>query len=524
MNDCDVIVVGLGPTGTTLAALLAQHGLRVAAFDRLPGLYPLPRAIGLDHEALRIWQGLGLADALQPHVAAYRPSEYRGVQGQLIKRLDMAPPPHRLGWAPNGVFDQPAVEGVLRTHLAALPGVHMATATEVLACEERGDGVVATVRGADGREHAWRARYAVACDGGASPIRKRLGIALEDLGFDEPWLVVDARVRPDKLAELPQTQVQYCEPSRPSTFVVGPGNHRRCELMLLPGEPLHERWPDEALWPLLARWIKPGDAELWRAAAYRFHGLVAQRWRAGRVLLAGDAAHMTPPFMAQGMVQGLRDAANLAWKLHRVLAAGAPESLLDSYEAERKPHVQDTTRSAIGLGRVICERDPAAARARDERMLAECGGVVPTTIRQSMLPDLAAGLVASGSPGAGCLFPQPRVTLQPSGHAGLLDDVAGGGLRVLADDDALAPAAAQALHAALQPLQGRLLRRVAAGAVPPGPGIAFTEEATLLADWQRSLGARFAIVRPDHAVYATAADSAGALHHLHTLAAQIGRA
>jgi 3-(3-hydroxy-phenyl)propionate hydroxylase len=215
------------------------------------------------------------------------------------------------------------------------------------------------------------------------------------------------------------------------------------------------------------------------------------------------------------MVQGLRDAANLAWKLHRVLAAGAPESLLDSYEAERKPHVQDTTRSAIGLGRVICERDPAAARARDERMLAECGGVVPTTIRQSMLPDLAAGLVASGSPGAGCLFPQPRVTLQPSGR---------GGLRVLADDDALAPAAAQALHAALQPLQGRLLRRVAAGAVPPGPGIAFTEEATLLADWQRSLGARFAIVRPDHAVYATAADSAGALHHLHTLAAQIGRA
>ena len=116
------------------------------------------------------------------------------------------------------------------------------------------------------------------------------------------------------------------------------------------------------------------------------------------------------------------------------------------------------------------------------------------------------------------------MTLQPSGHAGLLDDVAGGGLRVLADDDALAPAAAQALHAALQPLQGRLLRRVAAGAVPPGPGIAFTEEATLLADWQRSLGARFAIVRPDHAVYATAADSAGALHHLHTLAAQIGRA
>ena len=157
-HDTDVIVVGLGPTGATLAALLAQHGLRVAAFDRLPDLYPLPRAIGLDHEALRIWQGLGLAEALQPHIAPYRPSEYRGMQGQLIKRLDMAPPPHRLGWAPNGVFDQPAVEGVLRRHLAAQPGVHMATSTEVVALDDRGDGVQATVRGADGREQRWHAR------------------------------------------------------------------------------------------------------------------------------------------------------------------------------------------------------------------------------------------------------------------------------------------------------------------------------------------------------------------------------
>ncbi len=523
VNEVEVIVVGLGPTGATLAGLLAQQGLRVAVFDRLPDLYPLPRAIGLDHEALRIWQGLGLADALRPHVAPYRPSEYRGTQGQLIKRLDMAPPPHRLGWAANGVFDQPAVERVLRAHLATLPGVHVATGTEVTACDDTGDGVVATVRGDDGRTQHWHARWAVACDGGASPIRKRLGIELEDLGFDEPWLVVDARVHPDKLADLPQTQVQYCEPARPSTFVVGPGNHRRWELMMLPGEPMHERWPDEALWPLLARWIQPGDAELWRAAAYRFHGLVAQRWRVGRVLLAGDAAHMTPPFMAQGMVQGLRDAANLAWKLHRVLALGAPEALLDSYEAERKPHVQATTRSAIDLGRLICERDPDAARSRDAHMLAACGGQVPTTIRQSMLPDLAAGLIAAGSPGAGSLCPQPRVSLQAAGPGGLLDDVAGGGLRVLADGEALAPEEADALHTALQPLRGRLLRRVP-GHGSAGPGTAFVEDGSLMADWLRALGARFAVVRPDHAVYGTAADTAGALRHLQTLAPMLGAA
>lgn len=516
----DVIVVGLGPTGATLSALLADQGLRVAVFDRLDGLYPLPRAIGLDHEALRIWQALGLADALAPHLAPYRPSEYRGVDGQLIKRLDMAPPPHRLGWAPNWVFDQPAVEGVLRTHLAAQPQVHMLLGTEVTALDDLGDQVVATVQAGSGPPQRWTARYAVACDGGASPVRKRLGIGLDDLGFDEPWLVVDARVRPGKLASLPQTQVQYCEPERPSTFVVGPGNHRRWELMLLPGEPLHEHWSPEQLWPLLARWITPDDAELWRAAAYRFHGLVAQRWRAGRVLLAGDAAHMTPPFMAQGMVQGLRDAANLAWKLARVVQHGAAPTLLDSYEAERKPHVVATTQAAIGLGRVICERDPAAARQRDARLLADGGGTVPTTVRQSMLPDLAGGLIVCGSPGAGSLCPQPWVSAPSLQRRGWLDDVGGGGVRVLALDEALTPADAASIHAALAPVQGRLMRLGAApGASDGGPGLQFCEEATLVADWLRGLGARLVLVRPDHVVFASAIDTPQLLHHLAALSA-----
>ena len=533
-RETDVLVIGLGPTGATLAGLLARHGLRVAVFDRLPDLYPLPRAIGLDHEALRIWQGLGLADALWPHLAPYRPSEYQGVDGQLIKRLDMAPPPHRLGWAPNWVFDQPATEQVLRADLASQPHVHVATAHEVLCCDELGEGVVADVRGPDGTVQRWTARHAVACDGGASPIRRRLGIALDDLQFDEPWLVVDARVREDKLAELPQTQVQYCEPGRPSTFVVGPGNHRRWELMLLPGEPLHEQWPEASLWPLLARWIRPGEAELWRAAAYRFHGLVASRWRAGRILLAGDAAHMTPPFMAQGMVQGLRDAANLAWKLAQVQRHGAPDTLLDTYQAERKPHVEATTRAAIGLGRVICERDPAAARARDAHMLAEVGGRVPTTIRQSMLPDLASGLIAAENPGAGSLFPQPRVRTAAGAPLQWLDDLSGATVRVLALDGALDDAGGKALAAALAPLRGRLLRLVVGSPAdePPGPaqaanagdraGLRFTEEATLMADWLRSLGAAFAIVRPDHQVFATTDDIATAQRQLAALASAIG--
>ena len=175
------------------------------------------------------------------------------------------------------------------------------------------------------------------CDGAASTVRKLLGIEYEDLEFDQEWLVVDLRVSERGLAKLPQVSIQYCEPARPSTYLIGVGSHRRWELMLHPGEQ-----PDA--WKLLARWITPDDAELWRAAAYRFHALVARQWRCGRVFLAGDAAHQQPPFTGQGMCQGIRDVANLSWKLQYVLAGKAADKLLDTYEAERKQHVEAADR------------------------------------------------------------------------------------------------------------------------------------------------------------------------------------
>jgi 3-(3-hydroxy-phenyl)propionate hydroxylase len=511
MQHVDVVVVGLGPTGATLAAMLGQRGLKVVAFDRLLDLYPSPRAIGFDHDFMRVMQELGIADRVLPHTAPYRPSEYRGVEGQLIKRLDAAPPPHRLGWAPSYVFDQPSVERVLRHRLAEIPGVEVELSAEVTGVDEVVDGVMVTVERADGSIAEVHAQYVVACDGGSSPIRKRLGIALDDLGFDEHWLVVDATVNDDVLERLPQTQVQYCEPARPSSFVIGPGNHRRWELMLLPGDSLSEDFPENELWPLLGRWIKPGEATLRRAAAYRFHGLVAHRWRERRVLLAGDSAHMTPPFMAQGMVQGIRDAQNLAWKLPLVIAGEAPPELLDTYGAERSPHVRATTALAIGLGRVICERDPAAAIERDHRLHAEHGGSVPTTVRQSMLPPLSEGLLALGSPGAGETFPQPTVVVD--GRTVLLDDVTGPRVRVIVTDRVdihevrtLASAAAQ--------IGGVVVVLGSGGGTPPDAGCIVADESEpLIAGWLEALGAVGAIVRPDHVAFGTA-DSDGALLEL----------
>ena len=518
--DADVLVVGLGPVGATTAALLAIRGLKVLVYDRLPDLYPLPRAIGLDHEVMRVMQELGVATRVLPHVSPYLPSEYLGMEGQLIKRLDAAPPPYRTGWASNWVFDQPKFEHVLRARLLEMPRVRIELEAEVVGAGQDPDGVWAAVRTSSGTVRRVTGRYLVACDGGASPVRRALGVELEDLGFDEPWLVVDVIVSEETARRLPQTQVQYCEASRPCTFVVGPGNHRRWEIMLLPGDSISPEFPEAELWPLLRRWIQPGDGRVWRAATYRFHGLIAREWRRGRLLLAGDSAHMTPPFMAQGMVQGIRDAHNLAWKLARVIHGTSSDSLLDSYQIERRPHVEVTTRVAITLGREICQRDPNLARARDAALLAEQGGVVRTMIRQEMIPGLRTGLIETGTAGAGAIFPQPIVRAAAgTGREALLDDMTGARVRVvtIAAPDEAEVAEFERL---LQPLEGCFVA-VAAGGGRAQTHITCEEVAGCLVEWMRGLGARFAIVRPDHYVYATAATASEALLYLDTLTRQI---
>jgi len=518
MREVDVIIVGLGPTGATLAGLLGRAGMSVAVFDRLPDLYPLPRAIGLDHEALRIFQEMGLTDALQESIAPYRMTEYRGVDGAPIKRLDTLPEPYPLGWAPNYVFDQPGLERTLRAALATIPKVSVHLSTEVVATGQE-DGHVWADAQAAGQDAPQRftARYLVACDGGASPVRKRLGIALEDLDFDEPWLVVDAIVSDDKLKDLPQTQVQYCEPERPSTFVIGPGNHRRWEVMLLPGDSLSPDFPEDELWPLLRRWLQPGEAKIWRAAAYRFHGLVAESWRKGRILLAGDAAHMTPPFMAQGMVSGLRDVHNLAWKLVRVLRGQASEALLDSYEEERCPHVRQTVLAAMALGRIICERDPERARQRDQELRAAQGGEVRVEYRQNLIPDLEHGLIRASDPLAGKLSPQPRV--RAGGNEGLLDDFTGARVRVVLDS-APAPELLTAYRQAVAALDGVLVHLDADATESPNE-LAVTEVQPLIRPWLQAQGRCMVVVRPDHYVYGSASSLQEGLELLEELKARL---
>ena len=488
----DVAIVGYGPAGAVAAPLLGQAGLKVHVCDRLDGVYEIPRAIALDHEIMRVFQQIGIVDAVLPYTEPFTNSEWFGADGQLIRRMTMVAPPYPQGYTPSIVFTQPPVERVLRERVAHMPNVCVALGTELTALAQDAEGATLTLKAGDGAASTVRARWVIACDGGASMVRGLVGIELEDLDFDEPWLVVDVRVNARGLAKLPQTSVQFCEPERPCTMVIGPGNHRRWEISLRPGEDPQQAATPEGTWALLARWLTPQDGELWRQSSYRFHALVAQSWRAGRVFVAGDAAHMQPPFLGQGMCQGVRDAVNLSWKLAAVLQGAvqgaAAQALLDSYGDERKAHVRALTSRLKSAGAIICERDPAKARARDARLLADCGGTVQDTPRQDVLPRLETGLLAAqDSSGRGTLFPQPRLT-----GGELMDRRCGTGWRLVLDAT-LAPRAL----------------------TEPGVSqVALADEATretegVVAAWMQRHGCHAALVRPDHYVYGTAVDSAG---------------
>ncbi len=487
----DVAVIGLGPVGMVAAMLLGQRGLRVLALDRSAEVFDKPRAIGLDHESLRLFQTLGLAEAIAPSTAAYHVSEYRAPDGALLRRLIPRPGPQLLAWPANVMFIQPELDALLRDRLGTWPGVTMRTGEAVTRIDQDAAGVILALDGGGTARAAW----AICCDGAGSPLRRQLGATHEDLDFDEPWVVVDTLLE-DPATVLPETNVQYCDPARPTTFIRGPRNLRRWEFMLLPGEDPQAMATEESVWRLLRPWMKPGQARLWRIAAYRFHALVAQPWRFGRAFLAGDAAHQTPPFMGQGLNQGLRDALNLCWKLAMVVQGRAGDALLDSYEPERRPNVREVIALTRDLGKIVCERDPVLVARRDAHLKAEAAAGRADVVRQDLLPAILHGLVATGTPGAGAPCPQPFVE-RPQGRLRLDDALGDDGFRLILRADAVLPSEADAMLA-------RLGCRVLRLGLPP-----LVEVEGLLAGWMDGHGAVAVLERPDHVVFGTAADEAG---------------
>ncbi len=380
--------------------------------EREPSVYHLPRAVSLDGEGMRLFQTIGLADVLLPRLNVSRHIRHVNAEGKLlllIARGGTGPE----GWNNAYRFYQPELEAILRDGIKRYSCVDMRLRADVFALDERDSSV--RVRYEDlgsGALGEVRARYVVGCDGARSTVRRFMGAALQDLRSHERWIVLDMILDqppggvPEATDETGRVvdAIQYCDPARPTTFIPMPGNRHRWEFMLMPRDEPATITRPERIYQLLAPWqVDPARSTIERAVVYTFHSALATRWRRERLLLAGDSAHQTPPFLGQGMCSGLRDVANLAWKLRDVIAGGAPESLLDSYESERMAHVRAYIELAVELGGVIQTTDAEKARRRDRELIAN-----PTMLRP-ITPLLGPGLHGEAQPPAGTRAAQPRL-------------------------------------------------------------------------------------------------------------------
>ena len=485
----DVAIVGCGPVGAMAANLLGRQGLSVVVLEKELEHYPLPRAVHLDHEMMRLFQSAGVVDRVAGDMIATDGHLHVGADHGVIRYMGTVGKPRPFGWANDYFFYQPELEAHLRQAFAENGRIDLRLGAEFTGLRQDAAGVTLSyTNGAVDNEV--RVRWVIACDGARSPVRKALGVKLDDLDFEEPWLVVDAEVEgpvafppiegvPEG-ADLQRLSVMMCDPDRPATVVPGRGNHRRWEFMLLPGEDDAVMAQPETVGRLVGAWMKDVPHTIVRAATYRFHGLVAEQWQVGRVFLAGDAAHQTPPFFGQGMCHGLRDVANLAWKMAAIANDDADEAILATYQPERDPHVRGVIGAAVGAGRYICELDRQKAAERDAAIRAQSANRSGETAAD-LIPAIDCGFVATGTAGAGERFIQPTLD-----DGRKLDDHAGHGWRLFVRDASIGGDA-------------RGVARMAATELPDGGAV--------LA-WLDAREVDAVLVRPDHYVFGTAKGSA----------------
>ncbi|MDG5484156.1 bifunctional 3-(3-hydroxy-phenyl)propionate/3-hydroxycinnamic acid hydroxylase MhpA [Mycolicibacterium gadium] len=485
-----VVVVGAGPTGATAATLLAQYGIRCLILERWGAVYPQPRAVHLDDEICRIVARLGIADEFS---AISRPAQGLRLLDPSMRVLAEFRRETALsvnGFPQANMFDQPDLEALLRANLKSYPCVELRGDVEVVDVAEQHDGRVRVtyIDRTDDSTHVVDTGYLLGCDGANSVVRNQIGSCMHDMKFDQRWLVVDAATD----ADLDQWEGvhQVCDPMRAGTYMrIGPSRYR-WEFRLLPGESADDFRSIQALRPLIAPWtsnVTDDDIELIRVTEYTFRARIADRWRRGNIFLLGDAAHLTPPFVGQGLGAGLRDAMNLAWKLAGVITGELPPATLDSYEQERQPHARHMIRLALTVGWAMTAGGEWGNLAR--RVLVTRLRFVPGMrgkILDSRTPALhrSAYVRSRRVPGnlAGTLCPN---SVCSDGHR--LDDVLGNGFAVITS---VTPTAAQ--HSTLD---------------ARGVAVHIASPASELGQWLRRGHAAAAILRPDRTVMYAARDA-----------------
>lgn len=492
----DCVVVGAGPVGLTTALLLGRAGWRVTVVERWSAHYPLPRACTIDHEALRILQAAGLmaehADLFEPSHGERGGYQMRSADGELLRAINWNRAAES-GWANTNGFYQPDLERALEEMATLLPQVDVCRGWTVIDVEQSDDSVsVALVATEDeATTRTVTASWVVAADGANSEVRQLLGIESTNSGFEADWLVVDYRPLVDRQWDAFVTQ--YCDPAQPATAVnSGPGR-RRFEFMRREDVTAEELGQPETAWRLMAPWgVTPENARLERHALYTFRGRWARDWRSGRVFLAGDAAHLMPPFLGQGLCAGLRDARALTWRLDLVKRGLADESVLDSYGSERREHVREIIEEAVSIGRVICELDPQRAAERDAALRAELADPDALTVEP---PHPRLGEPSITLPSAGT---EGRLSVQGpvevDGRSGLFDDVVGGAWQLIGLDVDPAAHATQDQAAWFADLGGTVTHLGDDGAV--------RDVRDTYRKWFQAHGCTVVLARPDFYVYA----------------------
>lgn len=486
-DSYDVAVIGYGPTGATAANLLGALGLRVLVIERDPDIYGRARAISTDEEVMRIWQSIGLSERLQQDMLPNRPVTFVDASGSVFMGLVMAG--GASGHPPQQFLYQPVVDQVLRDGVDRFDNVEVLVEHECLRVANNADHVELLL--ADLRTDRFRrvtADYVIAADGGSSPTRGQLGVSYRGRTYEERWVVIDTEILQewnghDRLRF-------HCDPARPMVDCPTPLGHHRWEFPVQDGEDAEELLTDVAIWAMLrTRGVTERHAKILRAVVYSHHVRVADRWRVGRVFLAGDAAHAMPPWIGQGMSAGIRDVANLCWKLAAVLHGRCTDDLLDSYQSERMPHVIEVTRRAVLIGRLINERRPALAWLRNNllRSLSHLPGLVQRGQSLWWIPAARyrRGFLRPGHPAVGWQLPQPWIR----GDAGTMvrfDDVLGNDWAVL--------------HLGAEPTATQAWAQ-------RGARVIKVHDQTLTA-WLRSRKAQAVVLRPDGFVYAAARSGA----------------
>ncbi len=456
--EVPAIVLGAGPTGLALAGLLGRKGVETLLVERNATTSDIPKAIVLDDEGFRTIQAIGLAEEVRAGTIEGAGTQYRDGDGNLIAESGAGP--REFGYCKRNFMSQPRLEATLAAGITGTSGVSLAFDTAVTGFEQTADGVTVSVSGPAG-DQTIRTQWLLACDGAHSSTRNALGIGFEGDTYEQDWLVLDTE---NDEINTPGA-IFSCDPARPSVHMPAPNNGRRYEFMLLDGEDREDMVRPETIAELLAPFQPYREENITRAAVYTFHARIADRLGEGRVLLLGDAAHLTPPFAGQGMNAGLRDASNVAWKIAAQIHGQASFDVLRSYEVERLEPVGAMIDLAVAMGEVIMPLGPRQLAIRDAMIAAwnrfPAVKEFMINMRFKPRPRLPDGLFVSTAdevPGSlvGEMIPQPRVH-GPDGEL-MLDDLLGDGFAILVQDERTLQAVAQLRHHLLGALTPRLVQ------------------------------------------------------------------